>query len=71
MEPTFWSPSPSRSFFYSLVLAIVVVVALLVVPAFLASNTWPGAATYSHGVLHVAIPYQDAKPGAGRLRGST
>jgi len=67
MEPTFWSPSPSRSFFYSLVLAVVVVVALLVAPAFLVSNASPGAATYSHGVLHIAIPYQDAKPGAGHL----
>jgi len=67
MEPAFWSPSPSRSFFYSLVLAVVVVVALLVVPAFLASNASPGAAKYSHGVLHFAIPYQDANPGAGHL----
>jgi uncharacterized protein YfaS (alpha-2-macroglobulin family) len=67
MKPTFWNLGPDRSFFYSLVLAAVVVVALLVVPTFLASNASPGAATYSHGVLHVAIPYQDAKPGAGRL----
>jgi hypothetical protein len=66
MEPTPWQQSPSRFFFYSLVLAVMVG-ALLVAQPFFGSNGSPGAATYTRGVLHVAIPYQDAKPGEGRL----
>jgi len=66
MEPSHWRQSPSRSFSYSIALAAAVVGAVMIQP-FFGSNGSPGAATYSRGVLHVAIPYQDAKVGAGRL----
>ena len=66
MESTFWHQSPTRFSFFLLALGAPVI-ALLIAQTFFALNASTGRATYSHGVLHVAIPYQDAKPGAGRL----
>ena len=66
MEPTLWYQSPSRFFFYS-VLVTVIVAALLLVQPFLASKSSPGVTTYSHGVLHLAIPYEHANLGSGQL----
>jgi uncharacterized protein YfaS (alpha-2-macroglobulin family) len=66
MQPTLWYETPSRVLFYSTAAALTAAVLFLLQP-FLGANSEPGVATYSRGVLHVAIPYQAAHRGAGRL----
>jgi len=48
-------------------LLIFAAVALVVVPPFYAANSEAPAATYSHGVLYVTIPYRATHAGAGQL----
>ena len=47
--------------------ALVVIAAVVVMQAFYPANTETSGATYSHGVLHVAIPYRAVHAGAGQL----
>ena len=47
--------------------ALLVVAAVLMIQAFDTANGETAGATYSHGVLHVAIPYRAAHAGAGQL----
>jgi hypothetical protein len=56
----------SRSWFL-LPAAFVVVAAVVVLQAFFPASGETTGATYSHGVLHVAIPYRAAHAGAGQL----
>ncbi|HXB22382.1 MAG TPA: MG2 domain-containing protein, partial [Candidatus Solibacter sp.] len=58
--------NPSRSWFL-LPAALVVIAAVVVLQAFYPSNGEASGATYSHGVLHVAIPYHAVHAGAGQL----
>jgi hypothetical protein len=66
MQPTFWRQNRSRIFTSSLAITSLVIVFLAVQP-FLASNQSSSTASYSRGVLHVAIPYFNAHAGSGRL----
>ncbi|HEV3036811.1 MAG TPA: MG2 domain-containing protein [Candidatus Angelobacter sp.] len=58
--------NPSRSWFF-LPVALLVIVAAVVLQAFYPANSETTGATYSHGVLHVAIPYTATQAGAGQL----
>jgi hypothetical protein len=66
MAYTFKNQTPARICFYLVVLSLAVGVLWLVQP-FLGANGMPGTATYSHGVLHLTIPYRADHPGTGRL----
>ena len=60
--------NPSGFWLVSLAaLLIFAAVALVVGPPFYAANGELAAATYSHGVLHVTIPYRATHAGAGQL----
>jgi hypothetical protein len=51
-----------------LFIAVALIVAVLLVhPSQTVSGASGATATYSHGALHVAIPYRDAHPGTGQL----
>src|SRR6202023_1446332 len=58
--------NPSRSWFL-LPVALLVVAAAVVLQAFYPASSEMTGATYSRGVLHVAIPYSAAHGGAGQL----
>ena len=66
MEPTLWYETPSRFLYYSAAAALTAAVLFLLQP-FIGANSATGVATYSRGLLRVAIPYQAAHRGAGRL----
>src|SRR6266567_5414860 len=60
--------NPSGFWLVSLAaLIIFAAVALVVVPPFYAANGEAAAATYSHGILYVTIPYHATHTGAGQL----
>jgi len=60
--------NPSGFWLVSLAaLLIFAAVALVVVPSFYAANGEVAAATYSHGILYVTIPYHATHTGAGKL----
>jgi uncharacterized protein YfaS (alpha-2-macroglobulin family) len=60
--------NPSRlEFFFLAVLLIIAAVAVVVVQPFYAASGETAGATYTHGVLHVAIPYHATHAGAGQL----
>src|SRR5437016_8498413 len=58
--------NPSRSWFF-LPVAFVVITAVVVLQAFYSASSEAPGATYSHGVLHVAIPYKADHAGPGEL----
>ncbi|HEV2989220.1 MAG TPA: hypothetical protein VG759_12320 [Candidatus Angelobacter sp.] len=58
--------NPSRSWFF-LPVALLVIAAVVVLQAFYPANNETTGATYSHGVLHIAIPYKAVHAGAGQL----
>ncbi|HEV2964795.1 MAG TPA: MG2 domain-containing protein [Candidatus Angelobacter sp.] len=58
--------NPSNSWFF-LSIAFVVIAAVVVLQAFYPASSDTTGATYSHGVLHVAIPYKAAHAGTGQL----
>lgn len=58
--------NPSRLWFL-LPAALVVITAGVVLQAFYPASGEASGATYSHGVLHVAIPYHAVHDGAGQL----
>src|SRR5271157_2239833 len=66
MEPSLWNQTLGRICFCFIAVLILLSVALLVQP-FLGANSAPGTATYSHGMLHLAIPYHAAHRGTGHL----
>ena len=66
MEHPLRNQSQARICSHVIALLLAVSVLLLVQP-FLEADEPPGTATYSHGVLHLTIPYRAAHPGAGRL----
>ena len=66
MESHFWNLISARVCFYSLAAAMTVGVTMLALP-FLGANSTRGAASYSHGVLHVSLPYHAKHSGAGIL----
>jgi uncharacterized protein YfaS (alpha-2-macroglobulin family) len=66
MEPSLWKKTPVRICCSFIAALLVLSVALLVQP-FLGANVAPGAATYSRGILRLAIPYQADHHGTGRL----
>ncbi|MGA2856242.1 MAG: MG2 domain-containing protein [Candidatus Sulfotelmatobacter sp.] len=54
--------------FCVLFIAVALIVAMLLVhPSQTVSGASGAVATYSHGTLHVTIPYRDAHPGTGQL----
>lgn len=66
MEPARSSPASSRILFYPFAAALAAAVLFLMQP-FRASRAAPGMATYSRGVLHLALPYQAVHRGSGHL----
>jgi len=66
MESAPSSQTSNRVLFCSFAAALAAAVLFLVEP-FLASHAAPGIATYSRGVLHLALPYQAPHRGAGRF----
>ena len=66
MEPSLWNHTPFRIYFCLIAVLLLLSAALLVQP-FVGANSGPGTATYSHGMLHLAIPYHAAHRGTGHL----
>ena len=57
--------NPSTLFFLSITL--IVIAAVVVLQAFYPANNETPGATYSHGVLHLSIPYRASHAGGGQL----
>jgi hypothetical protein len=66
MEPSLWKRTPVRLCF-GFVAALLVFSAALFVQPFLGGNVAPGAARYSRGILHLALPYHADHRGTGQL----
>ena len=66
MESHFWNHISARACFYFLAAAMTAGATMLALP-FLGANSTRGAASYSHGVLHVSLPYHARHSGAGTL----
>ena len=61
-------PGRAARFFTFILTAIPTIVALFALQAFQRSRDGPStSATYSHGLLHLTIPYHAARAGAGKL----
>ncbi|PYV23936.1 MAG: hypothetical protein DMG27_14280, partial [Acidobacteria bacterium] len=61
-------PGRTARFFIFILTAIPTIVALFALQAFQTSRDGPStSATYSHGLLHLTIPYHAARAGAGKL----
>src|SRR5439155_23100731 len=61
-------PGRTARFFIFILTAIPTIVALFALQAFQTSRDGPStSATYSHGLLHLTIPYYAARAGAGKL----
>src|SRR5271166_351932 len=66
MEPNFWKQTPVRISFSFIAALLVFSVALLLQP-FLGADGASGAAAYTHGILHLALPYHANHRGTGQL----
>ena len=61
-------PGRTARFFIFILTAIPTIVAIFTLQAFQTSRDGPStSATYSHGLLHLTIPYHAARAGAGKL----
>src|ERR1700676_3146449 len=66
MEPSLWKQTRVRICFGFVAVLLVLFVALLVQP-FLGADGASSTATYSHGILHLALPYHADHRGTGQL----
>jgi uncharacterized protein YfaS (alpha-2-macroglobulin family) len=66
MEPSLWKQTGIRICF-GFVAALLVLGAALLTQTFLGADGASGTATYSHGILHLAIPYHADHRGTGKL----
>jgi len=66
MEPSLWKKTPVRICCSFIAALLVLSVALLVQP-FFGANVAPGVATYSRGILRLALPYHAGHHGSGQL----
>lgn len=67
MNRPFKNRNQVRLLYYAIALVLGAAALLMLQPFLDANNVTPGAATYSHGVLHLAIPYRANHSGAGHL----
>ena len=66
MEFIDWNQTAARNCFFVIALLLTISMVVLVQPFLEATGTL-GVATYSHGVLHLTIPYRATHAGKGRL----
>jgi len=66
MELSLWKKTPVR-ICCGFIVALLVLSAALLVQPFLGANVAPGAATYSRGILRLALPYHADHHGTGQL----